>query len=57
MANESSQALFHIHNVSKIYTMGDVQVNALRGVDFDLWAGFNAGQSRSGTVIRARPRS
>jgi len=39
VANESSQALFHIHNVSKIYTMGDVQVNALRGVDFDLWAG------------------
>ena len=39
MANESSQALFHIHNVSKVYTMGDVQVNALRGVDFDLWAG------------------
>lgn len=39
MANESSQALFHIHNISKIYTMGDVQANALRGVDFDLWAG------------------
>jgi len=39
MANEEDQALFHIHNVSKIYIMGDVQVHALRGVDFDLWAG------------------
>jgi len=39
MPNEEGQALFHIHNVSKVYIMGDVQVNALRGVDFDLWAG------------------
>ena len=39
MANETDQALFHIHNVSKVYHMGDVQVDALRGVDFDLWAG------------------
>lgn len=38
MANGSGEALFHIHNVSKVYCMGDVQVNALRGVDFDLWA-------------------
>ncbi len=39
MVNEAGQALFHVHNVSKIYCMGDVQVNALRGVDFDLRAG------------------
>ncbi|MFA7404672.1 MAG: ABC transporter ATP-binding protein [Pelobacteraceae bacterium] len=39
MTIEASQALFHVHNVSKIYTMGDVQVNALRGIDFDLQAG------------------
>ena len=39
MTNDADQALFHIHNVSKVYRMGDVQVNALRGVDFDLWAG------------------
>jgi len=39
MANEAGGALFHIHNISKTYTMGDVEVNALRGVDFDLWAG------------------
>jgi len=32
-------ALFHIHNISKTYRMGDVEVNALRGIDFDLWAG------------------
>jgi len=38
MATEGG-ALFHIHNISKTYTMGDVEVNALRGVDFDLWAG------------------
>lgn len=32
-------AVFHIHNVSKVYQMGDVEVNALRGVNFDLKAG------------------
>lgn len=39
MAYESGGALFHVHDVSKIYRMGDVEVNALRGVDFDLRAG------------------
>ncbi|PKO57728.1 MAG: ABC transporter [Betaproteobacteria bacterium HGW-Betaproteobacteria-18] len=39
MLDEAGGALFHIHNVSKVYCMGDVQVNALRGIDFDLWAG------------------
>ena len=39
MADGAGEALFHVHNVSKIYTMGDVEVNALRGIDFDLWGG------------------
>lgn len=39
MENEAGGVLFHIHNVSKVYSMGEVQVNALRGIDLDLWGG------------------
>lgn len=39
MRNAEEEAIFHIHNVSKVYQMGDVEVNALRGIDLDLWSG------------------
>src|SRR5579864_892604 len=35
----SSRAVFHMHAVSKIYTMGEVEVHALRAVELDLFAG------------------
>jgi putative ABC transport system ATP-binding protein len=31
--------VFHVHGVTKIYQMGEVQVNALRGVDLNLYKG------------------
>lgn len=34
-----SEAVFHAHNVSKIYNMGDVEVHALRDVTLDLYEG------------------
>jgi putative ABC transport system ATP-binding protein len=33
------EAVFHVHALSKIYHMGEVEVPALRGVDFDLHPG------------------
>jgi len=35
----NSTPVFHVHRVSKIYQMGDVEVPALRGVDLDLYSG------------------
>lgn len=32
-------AVFHVHNVSKIYTMGEVEVHALNDVSLDLYQG------------------
>ncbi len=33
------RVVFHVHDVTKIYQMGEVQVHALRGVDLDLYRG------------------
>ena len=33
------EAVFHVHEISKVYRMGDVEVHALRGVDVDFFAG------------------
>jgi putative ABC transport system ATP-binding protein len=35
----AGQAVFHLHGVSKIYTMGEVTVQALKQVDLDLYQG------------------
>jgi len=34
--SEKLHSVFHIHQIAKIYRAGDVDVHALRGVDFDL---------------------
>ncbi len=36
---ENPQAVFHIHGVTKIYRVGEVEVRALNGVDLDLFEG------------------
>jgi len=36
---DAPPAVFHMHGVSKVYRMGDVEVQALRAVDLDLYAG------------------
>ena len=33
------KVVFHVHNVSKVYRMGEVEVHALRGIDLDLYEG------------------
>lgn len=36
---QSEAVVFHVHGVTKVYQMGEVQVHALRGVDLDLYRG------------------
>ena len=35
----NGKAVFHMHGVTKLYHVGDVDINALRGVDLDLYRG------------------
>ncbi|NJM53777.1 MAG: ATP-binding cassette domain-containing protein, partial [Blastocatellia bacterium] len=37
--NFQPEAVFQVHNVSKIYQMGEVQVHALRSVNLELYKG------------------
>jgi putative ABC transport system ATP-binding protein len=36
---DAREAVFHVHGISKVYTLGEVKVTALRGVTFDLLRG------------------
>jgi len=33
------KVVFHVHGVTKVYQMGEVQVHALRGIDLDIYRG------------------
>ena len=35
----NKDVVFHVHGITKVYQMGEVQVHALRGVDLDLYRG------------------
>ena len=36
---EDKEVVFHVHGVTKVYQMGEVEVRALRGIDLDLYKG------------------
>jgi putative ABC transport system ATP-binding protein len=38
-ASRDERVVFHVHGVTKVYQMGEVEVHALRGVDLDLYEG------------------
>ena len=35
----NGKAVFHVHGISKVYHVGDVDVHALRGIELDLYRG------------------
>lgn len=39
----SNDALIHLHSVSRVYAMGEIQVHALRGVSLDIFKGEAVG--------------
>ena len=38
-AHDNNDVVFHVHGITKVYQMGEVEVKALRGVDLDLYRG------------------
>lgn len=58
----STDTVFHMHEITKVYRMGDVEVHALRGVTLDLMPGefvVMLGPSGSGKLraVSTRPRT